>query len=490
MRRILTPALWLASFVAVAVAATANAYAEKRVAFVMGNGAYAHAAPLPNPPNDARAVAASLERLGFDVVSGYDLGMDEMRMAVRDFSQKLNGADVALFFYAGHGMQVFGENYLIPVDAALKDEADLDFSAIKMNLVLRQMEREPRVKIIILDACRDNPFEQQLSRSMGKTRSASALDRGLAKIDAGGGTLIAFATDPGAVAFDGDDQHSPFTEGLLKHIETPGIDVGLMMRRVVKHVKDTTDNQQTPWMNVSLDTEVYLSGAPAAPNAGPAPAPAPAPQVVSTFDDRQMELVVWQSAERSGQRPDYEEYLRLYPKGKFAGLARNRLAAEERTEARANAAPDPAPAARSTGREAGSAEERQEQALGLNRADRMEVQRRLTLMGYDTNGVDGVFGGGTRRAVSAWQSQNSLAASGYLDRAQYSLLISQTETHYSQWQANQRARQRMVPAQNLQPAPQPQPVQQQQQQPQQGMGAKDVVEGVKAARDILNIFGR
>ncbi|MEQ9121853.1 MAG: peptidoglycan-binding domain-containing protein [Alphaproteobacteria bacterium] len=118
------------------------------------------------------------------------------------------------------------------------------------------------------------------------------------------------------------------------------------------------------------------------------------------------------------------------------------------------------------------------------------MQRRLTLTGYDTNGVDGVFGGGTRRAVSAWQSQNSLAASGYLDRAQYSLLISQTETQYSQWQANQRARQRMVPTQNPQPAPQPQPVQQQEQQPQQGMGAKDVVEGVKAARDILNIFGR
>ena len=213
-------------------AAPGAALAEKRVALVVGNAEYVNATSLANPANDANAVADSLERLDFTVVRGIDLDLLEMRRAVRDFSEKLEGADVALFFYAGHGMQVFGENYLIPVDAELSDEADLDFAALKIDLVLRQMEREPRVKIVVLDACRDNPFETQLARSMGATRSARALGSGLAEINPAGGTMIAFATDPGDVALDGTGQHSPFTEALLKHIETPGLEVNVMMTRV------------------------------------------------------------------------------------------------------------------------------------------------------------------------------------------------------------------------------------------------------------------
>ena len=164
MRRIVTLFALALGLVTFASAASA----DRRVALVIGQSAYQHAPALANPANDAKAVAAALERLGFDVVSGFDLGNADLRKTVRAFADKLAGADVALFFYAGHGLQVGGENFLIPIDAAIQTEADLDFNAVKMDLVSRQMERETKVKIVMLDACRDNPFEKQLSRSMGQ----------------------------------------------------------------------------------------------------------------------------------------------------------------------------------------------------------------------------------------------------------------------------------------------------------------------------------
>lgn len=466
--------------------------AGERIALVLGNGAYLHAPELPNPPNDARAITAKLEELGFEVVSGYDLGIDEMRETIRSFASRLTGADVALFFYAGHGMQVFGENYLIPVDANLSDETDLDFSAVKINLVLRQMEREPRVKLIILDACRDNPFEQTLSRSMGKTRSSQALSRGLAEIDTGGGTLIAFATDPGRVALDGEKNHSPFTEALLEHMDAPGLDIGLVMRRVTRSVKEATNDRQSPWVNVSLDGEFYLN-----PASAPAPSSdAPAPPPVPSFDDRQIELALWQSAERSGSRADYEEYLRQYPTGKFAGLARNRLVEDEQGDEKQVAVVDPEQTRTSVDRTE-SRDEADERALALSTSDRREIQRRLTLLGYDTRGVDGIFGPGTRRAVGAWQRSRGYATSGYLNRPQYDQLLAQTNAAYDRWVSAQAARRQMrpvepapsqVPAQRVQttqPAPVTQPRQPQQ---QPGFGAREAVEGVKAFRDIFRAF--
>ncbi len=304
---------------------TSSAQAERRVALVIGNGAYAQAAPLANPANDARAVAAALTRLGFEVISGFDLSNADLRRTVRAFVDKLVGADVAMFFYAGHGLQVAGENYLIPVDAAIRIEADLDFNAVRMDLISRQLDREARVKIIMLDACRDNPFEKELARSMGRTRSA-LVKRGLAEINSAGGTLIAFATDPGSVALDGSGRHSPFTTALLRHIETPGVEIGLVMRRVTRDVFESTGERQRPWINASLTGELYLKPRETAGAAPPAPPTAtPTPPGASGFDDRQLELAMWQAAEKSGQAGDYKEYLKRYPNGQFAGLARNRL---------------------------------------------------------------------------------------------------------------------------------------------------------------------
>jgi uncharacterized caspase-like protein len=470
------------------IASPANA--DRRVALVIGNGSYQHAAPLANPANDARAVSAALERLGFEVVSGFDLNNADLRKTVRAFADKLIGADVAIFFYAGHGLQVSGENYLIPVDAAIRSEADLDFNAVKMDLISRQLDREAKVKIIMLDACRDNPFEKELSRSMGKTRS-TAVKKGLAEVSNAGGTLIAFATDPGSVALDGDGRHSPFTTALLKHIETPGIEIGLMMRRVTKDVFEATGERQRPWTNASLTGELYLKPGETA-GITPAPPAAPAQPGAAGFDDRQLELAMWQAADKSGQAADYEEYLKRYPNGQFAGLARNRLDALKNKPANAPTNTAAADQGRSVDQSQNRpAEEAAELQIGLTSSDRSGIQRRLTLIGYDTRGVDGAFGPGTRNAISRWQQARSFApASGYLNAQQYQALIAQTETAYANWLTQQRARQQAAPppqqpTASTAPAPQPQP-----QPQQQGPSARDVLQGVGTITDTIRIFRR
>ncbi|MGI9382127.1 MAG: caspase family protein [Methyloligellaceae bacterium] len=223
---------------------------QKRVALVIGNSSYKHTTTLKNPKNDARDVAAALRRLGFDVIEGTDLAHAEMRAKVRDFSIKVEGADVALFYYAGHGVQVDNNNYLAPVNARLSKESDLDFETVSLNFILRQMEREKRTNLVFLDACRDNPLSQKLARSMA-TRSTS-VGRGLARVESAVGMLIGYATSPGDVALDGDGRNSPYTTAVLKHIETPGIGINDMMIRVRQDVINSSKGKQVPWEHSSL----------------------------------------------------------------------------------------------------------------------------------------------------------------------------------------------------------------------------------------------
>ncbi len=234
----------------------------RRVALIVGNTAYQHTDPLTNPSNDAKAVAASLRRIGFQqVIDGIDLDAEKLAGKVRDFSRALKGADLAFFFYAGHGVQVNGLNYMMPIDAKLAEESDVYSETVELNDVLKHMERQAKTNIIILDACRNNPLQRNLARGMG-TRSAAA-SQGLAEIRSGVGTLIVFATQPGNVALDGSETNSPFTAGLLKHLETPNIDIAIMLRRVRDDVIDSTKGQQVPWEHSSL------RGAPIMLKAGP-----------------------------------------------------------------------------------------------------------------------------------------------------------------------------------------------------------------------------
>ncbi len=235
------------------------AHAERRVALVVGNSAYTHTVVLDNPRNDATDVATALTDVGFDVVSVFDADKRAMDQAVRAFADKLSGADVALFFYAGHGLQIGLQNYLVPVDAQLRRERDLEFEAVKLEQVQRQMEmdREGKTSIIILDACRDNPLSRNLARSMG-TRS-TAIGRGLAAAATGLGTFIAYATQPGNVALDGvGKRNSPFTSALLRQMRIAGRNLPATMIEVRKEVVAQTSGRQVPWDHSALTGDFYF----------------------------------------------------------------------------------------------------------------------------------------------------------------------------------------------------------------------------------------
>jgi len=246
------------------------AAAEKRVALVVGNSAYVHANALPNPVNDAGDMAKALSGVGFDVILGLDLSKSAFDGKVRDFARALEKADVGLFFYAGHGLQTAGKNHLVPVDAKLQVVRDLDFEAISLDFVLKQMEldRDGKINIAFLDACRDNPLARNLARSLG-TRSA-AIGQGLAQVEAGVGTFIAFSTQPGSVALDGEGRNSPFTAALVKDLRLPDRNLTAVMIEVRKDVLAVTGGRQVPWDQSALTGDFYFQLA-AAPGTLPRP---------------------------------------------------------------------------------------------------------------------------------------------------------------------------------------------------------------------------
>jgi uncharacterized caspase-like protein len=235
-----------------------HAFAAGKVALVIGNGAYQNANKLPNPPNDASDMNDALTKLGFTVIGGTNLNHVEMAAKIGDFEDAARDADTTLFFYAGHGMQVDGRNYLVPVDAKLERPTSLQFETIDADVVLRSMAGPGKTAIALLDACRDNPLSRSFSRSLGKTRS-NAVQQGLATPSVpGGGILIGFATAPGDVAADGEGRNSPFTTALLRNINTPGLEIQQLMTRVKGEVYVATKESQEPWHNSSLRNEVYL----------------------------------------------------------------------------------------------------------------------------------------------------------------------------------------------------------------------------------------
>ena len=311
----------IVSVVATVLLTVGPALAESRLALVVGNSNYRNTPALRNPKNDARAMAQALKRLGFKVIHGIDLSSADMERTVREFAGALQSADVALFYYAGHGLQVKGQNYLVPIDAKLKSTLDLEFEATDLQVVIDLMEREAKTNFVFLDACRDNPLARTLARSLGASRSAT-VGQGLARINSGVGTLIAYSTEPGNVALDGSGRHSPFTKALLRHIETPGLEVGRMLRRVRSSVLKQTKRKQVPWDHSSLVGDFYFRSRPGATAATVKETPKYA---TPAFDPRQIELTVWDSIKQSRNAADFESYLRHYPKGAFVPWAKIRL---------------------------------------------------------------------------------------------------------------------------------------------------------------------
>ncbi len=313
----------------------AEAQGARQVALVVGNGAYTGAAALKNPAADARLIAESLKALGFETQLAIDVDGAGFRQALRRFAESAEGASRALFFYAGHGLQVRGENHLVPVDAQLKHERDLVDETIDLQRIMTALSGA-QVRLVFLDACRDNPFVRSM-RSLATTRGKVAAS-GLAQMQAAeSGTLIVYSTSPDNVAVDGQGANSPFAAALARHVRTPGLDVRQVVGRVRAEVLRATDGKQLPWDNSSLLGDVMLAGAisPAPPR--PAVGAPPAADVPGGGAGADAERLFWSSIKDSKDAAEFEAYLAQYPSGTFAALARTRLAALRR------AAPSPAP---------------------------------------------------------------------------------------------------------------------------------------------------
>jgi uncharacterized caspase-like protein len=311
-----------AKFLAAAVLLTFSqpAFADKRVALVIGNSAYQNAPPLPNPANDSALMELTFRRAGFDVVDArHDLSALETRRALRDFADKASDADIAVIYYAGHGLEVDGTNYLIPVDARLERDNDVFDEAFSLERVLVAVEPAKKLRLVILDACRDNPFAKTIKRTV----ATRAIGRGLAKVEPNGpNTLIAYSAKAGSTAADGDGKDSPFTLALARHLTVAGLDVRRAFGFVRDDVLKATNNRQEPFVYGSLGgDDVPLVPAPA-PAASVAPAPDP-----SADNRRDYELAL-----QIGNKAAFDAFLAQHPDGFYASLAKlqlEKIAAED-----------------------------------------------------------------------------------------------------------------------------------------------------------------
>jgi hypothetical protein len=284
-----------------------------RVALVIGNSTYRNVTPLVNPSHDSRLVAETLRSLGFTLVGGReqnDLDKSRFDRAIQKFGDQMAGAEVALFYYAGHGVQVHGSNYLVPIDANPTRESDVDFQFVDSETVLHQMEdAKAELNLIILDACRNNPFGG---------RGLRAVAAGLAEMQAPDGTLISYATQPGSVASDGDEGDSPFTLALVHEIQQPGHDIFNVFNQIGLVVERESGGAQQPWVAASpIKGDFYFAGS----------APAMSSTASSVSDP---DVVFWQSIEHSRDVADYQAYLKEFPAGRFVPLAQVRIAKYQR----------------------------------------------------------------------------------------------------------------------------------------------------------------
>ncbi len=404
---------FFAMFLLTLVWSAAPSTAQQRIALVVGNSNYTKIQSLPNPANDSKLMAQTLRKLDFEVVAVSDADFIGMRRAVKEFGRKLRAAgkdSVGLFYYAGHGVQAQGANFLIPLGAEVDDEADLEIEAISASDVLAQMEAAGNtLNIVILDACRNNPYK-------GKTRSNT---RGLARVNAASGSLVAFAAAPGQVAADGTGDNSPYTKALVEAMQIPGLSVEQMFKKVRVSVEAQTNNQQTPWEESSLRGDFYFNpvSAPLANNA--VGHPQVLPQVAKDNTAAQTEALFWKSVKDSNDPDVFAAYLETYPKGTFAGLARilmknlrrdakpakTDVTAEKNNQVVASLQPSVAPplpsAASPTGLSRAIPPQLPTQKSVRERT--LILQRELTRLGCRPGRIDGKWGPKGRRALTRFK---------------------------------------------------------------------------------------
>jgi Caspase domain/Domain of unknown function (DUF4189)/Putative peptidoglycan binding domain len=360
-----------------------SALADRRVALTIGNSAYKNVPLLTNPVNDAAAVTALLKNAGFDVVeANMNLGIADMRRVISAFSDVASDADIAVVYYAGHGIEVDGSNYIIPVDAMLKRDIDVDDEAVSLDRILKILEPVKRLRLVILDACRENPFANSMKRSQG-TR---VVTRGLARVEPSlPDTLVAYSAKAGSVAVDGDGANSPFTAALLKYITSPGLDLRLAFGKVRDEVMRATRNRQEPFVFGSLGGSTVSLSASEKPPADSAKPP----------DEARLELAFWETIKNEKNPELFQAYLNRYPKGVFADLAT--IILQQQKTAALNSA---------------KVEQPDDRAELSDPVLIREVRERLYELNFDPGPFDGPISGPARQAVREFEQANKLASTG------------------------------------------------------------------------------
>lgn len=361
-------------------------HAAKRVALVIGNAHYSHVPTLENPQNDAEDMADALKRLDFDVVLARDLGRHAMIDTLAAFSERATGAEMALIFYAGHGMSIDKRNYLIPVNAQLRTDRKVSFETVPLDRLIEAMQWTKGIRMVILDACRDNPFSKRMKMTFGKR----SLTRGLSRVEPASRTYIGFAAKGGTQAWDGQGRNSPYTAALLEYIEQPGLELNFLFRKVGKRVRQITNQRQEPVTYGSLPADpIYLK-----PPAKQLAALSPSNQSVTPA-----ETAFWNSVERSGDAAQVRLYLQKFPDGFYASLAKYRL-----RQLKAEAAPLKKVEVTPQVEEVKPPAEPQLSRRALVR----RIQGELNRVGCNAGRPDGAWGQRSRQALKSFAERSKL----------------------------------------------------------------------------------
>jgi hypothetical protein len=393
---------YLFACVALFVYSSDRLAAETRAAFVVGNSGYENAPRLANPARDARLVARTLESLDFEVSLYQDLNRSGFSDALGAFLRSSRDADVTLFYFAGHGMQYDGKNYLVATDAQLRSELDIDSETIALNKVVELLERNSKAALIFIDACRDNPLASDFyRRNFSQTRALET--RGLARArGATDGSMLVFAAAPGQVAFDGDGLNSPFATALAKHLPTENKEVLSLTKRIIRDVRDATDGRQSPIVTNDLTTEVFLREATLRP------------QTTRRDVSVNLEKDLFDAAKSLRNPRAWARYFDEFPNGVFREDALAIEAKQFRSVLHQRLY-DPIQNSNATVNPSAFPQEAIKR-LNLSRDDTLAMQAVLSSRGYDTGGVDGAFGRRSIVALREFQQDQGFTADGIPDR--------------------------------------------------------------------------
>lgn len=406
--RIVSFWLVVAGYMFVSFGASAK---EKRVALVIGNSDYEHVANLPNPTNDAQDIAEALKRLDFEVTSGNNLDYREMRLALRDFAEASLTADMVMVYYAGHGIEIENKNYLIPINAELRSDIDVDFEAIRLDTVINSIAQSPGLKIVLVDACRNNPFLTDMIR----TSATRSIGRGLGRIDPGG-VLVGYSARGGTLALDGEGRNSPYASALLTHLEEPGLELGKMFRKVRDSVFEATSGYQEPFTYGSLPgSDLFLK-----PPLPPDPTRQVSEAEIAVLASQINRELASDYAEAENRDAIYswKQFLKKYESHSDHYLIA--LATRKLDVLQSEADAIRRKQTREPWLKASFPNGQQDAELTLEQ--RKLVQEALNMMGQDVGGVDGAFGPKTRSAISTVRVANGLTPGTKIDKSFLRLL--------------------------------------------------------------------